>query len=312
MNWPVLKALHEVYERGKTPRKDSLLKDSKVRFLLEQTRELKQGVRTIFKGEGFDKYYRNSHLENYLGYYRFLSDTGLLKPQLRFQEGDIRVLMEMHSDMESGDLLPIRDGIIEAEETVRGVSEMFFKNEKYLESSDSLVRAVKQILGIPELANDKDQQYIYILKAHKPECIVLCENLDYLKRPSRPRKHHIELWYAGGKNIEKLNYTGEITSPIYYSCDWDYDGLMIYQLVRQKIPHIRLLFPDGPRKSITVTEHQSFWRSPQDPQQFSGLNPAYYNEREKQLIMELICNDEWIIEEKNDLIAMLAAVDNSA
>lgn len=312
MNWPVLKALHEVYERGETPRKDSLLKDSKVRFLLEQTHELKRGVRTISKGDGFDEYYRNTHLENYLRYYSFLSDTGLLKPQLRFQEGDIRVLMEMHADMESGDLIPIRDGIIEAEETVRGVSEMFFKNEKYLESSDSLVRAVKQILGIPELANDKDQQYIYILKAHRPERIVLCENLDYLKRPSRPRKHHIELWYAGGKNIEKLNYTGVITLPIYYSCDWDYDGLMIYQLVRQKIPQIRLLFPNGPRKSIAVTEHQSHWRSAQDPQQLSGLDPALYSEREKQLIMELICNDEWMIEEKNDLIAMLEAVDHPA
>jgi hypothetical protein len=305
MNWPVLKALHQVYLEGKTPKKEGLLADSKVRFLLTQTHELTLGVTKIFKGEGFDEYYQNNHLANFLSYERFLSESGLLKPQLRYQESDLCVMMEMYEGMKSGVLVPIRDGILKAEETVRGVSEMFFKNEKYLEGSDSLVRDVKSILGIPELANDKDQQYIYILQVDKPEKIVLCENLDFLKRPSRPRKHHVELWYAGGKNIEKLNYTGEIKLPIYYSCDWDYDGLMIYQLVKTKIPQIRLLNPNGPRKSIMATEHKSFWRSSDAPQLLSGLDPALYQENEKQLIQELIRGDEWIIEEKNDLMQML-------
>jgi hypothetical protein len=39
----------------------------------------------------------------------------------------------------------------------------------------------------------------------------------------------------------------------------------------------------------------------------SGLDRELYDERERQLIMELISSDEWIIEEKNDLIAMLNA-----
>lgn len=307
MNWPVLKALHEVYLTGETQKKDSLLIDSKIRFMLEQTKELKLGVKKVLKGEGFEKYYETNHLANFLNYGQFLSESGLLKPQLRYQEADIAVLMDMYEGMKSGELVPVRDAIIRAEETVRGVSEMFFKNEKYLEGSDSLVRDVKAILGITELANDKDQQYIYILQADDPEKIVLCENLDFLKRPSRPRKHHIELWYAGGKNIEKLNYTGEITLPLFYSCDWDYDGLMIYQLVKEKIPQIRLLFPNGPRKSIKTTEHKSLWRSAHDSRLLSGLDRALYDERERQLIMELISSDEWIIEEKNDLIAMLNA-----
>lgn len=305
MNWPVLKALQEIYLTGETPKKDGLLKDSKIRFLLQQTRELSLGVKAIFKADGFDAYYESNHLENFLGYESFLKASGLLKPQLRYQEEDIRILKEMYEDMASGELLPIRDSILAAEESVRGVSEMFFKNEKYLEGFNSLVNAVKSILGIPELANDKDQQYMHILKVTSPSRIVLCENLDFLKRPSRPRKHGVELWYAGGKNIEKLNYTGTISLPIYYSCDWDYDGLMIYQLVKKKIPQIRLLFPNGPRKSIVTTEHKSVWKFPDHPGSLSGLDTTCYNAQEQQLIRELIAEDQWIIEEKNDLIGML-------
>jgi len=307
MNWPVLKALHEVYLKGETPKKETLLADSKVRFLLTQTRELTLGIKKIFMAEGYQAYYENNLLENYLNYERFLTESGLLKPQLRYQEADIRVLMDIYDGMKSGELVPVRDAIIKAEESVRGVSEMFFKNEKYLESSDSLVRDVKMLLDICELANDKDQQYMYVLQVDDPEKIVLCENLDFLKRPSRPRKHRIELWYAGGKNIEKLNYIGDITLPIYYSCDWDYDGLMIYQLVKKKIPEIKLLFPNGSRKSLKATEHKSIWRSPENPSLLSGLDPAQFNEQEKGLIAELIRNEQWMIEEKNDLMKMLNA-----
>lgn len=133
------------------------------------------------------------------------------------------------------------------------------QNEKYLEKSDSLIRAVKQLLQIDELANDKDQQYKYVLQCPTPAKIVLCENLDLLKRPSKPRKHNIELWYAGGKNINKLNYIGPINLPIFYSCDWDYDGLLIYQMVKDIIPQIRLLPPTGVPKSIKATDHNSHW-----------------------------------------------------
>jgi hypothetical protein len=308
MNWPALNALHEIYERGETAKRKSLLEDSKILFLLRQTRELKEGVKTIRKGEGFDEYYYGNHLQNYLDYQQFLAETGLLKPQLRFQETDIKILMELQVGMQNGELVPIRDEIIVAEETVRGVSQMFFRNEKHLEKSDSLVAAVKSILCIAELANDKDQQYKYVLQSHRPTKIVLCENLDFLKRPSKPRKHHIELWYAGGKNIKKLDYIGETRLPIYYSCDWDYDGLLIYQAVKKKIPAIRLLFPNGKRKSIIQTEHQSYWRLQADPALLSGLDTTLYGEREKALIMELITADEWIMEETNDLIGMVASV----
>jgi len=309
MNWTVINALHEIYERGETAKRKSLLQDSKILFLLHQTRELREGVKTIRKGDGFDAYYRANHLQNYLDYQQFLTVTGLLKPQLRFQEEDIRILMELQAGMQNGDLVPIRDEIILAEETVRGVSQMFFRNEKHLEKSDSLVAAVKSILCITELANDKDQQYKYVLQSHRPARIVLCENLDFLKRPSKPRKHHIELWYAGGKNIEKLNYIGDIPLPIFYSADWDYDGLLIYQAVREKIPSIRLLFPNGVKKSIVETGHNSHWRFPGSPGALSGLDHSLYSDREQALIRELIATDQWIMEETNDLISMVSSMD---
>jgi len=307
MNWIAIKALNEIFRSGSTKKKESLMKDPTFLFLIEQTGELKEGIGSINQGPDFELYYQKYHLANYTLYMDFLTREKLLKPQLRFQESDIRIIMELYEGMDNGDLLPIRNGIIEAEETVRGVSQMFFKNEKYLEKSDSLIKAVKQILKIDELANDKDQQYKYVLQCPYPEKIVLCENLDFLKRPSKPRKHNIELWYAGGKNIDKLNYTGPITLPIYYSCDWDYDGLLIYQMVKEIIPHICLLAPNGQPKSITETEHDSHWNSSSE-NNLSGLNEKYYIDSEKKIIRDLILSDRWIMEETNDLIKMLEVV----
>ena len=127
MNWTALKALHEIYETDWTKKRDSLMKDSLFLFLLKQTGELKEGVDNIIKAHGFDSYYRRNHLEKYLGYHQFLEDINLLKPQLRIREEDIDILMDIKKGMDSGDLIPIRDEIIRAEETVRGVSQMFFK-----------------------------------------------------------------------------------------------------------------------------------------------------------------------------------------
>lgn len=303
MNWTVLKALNEVYNKGFTARRASLINDSDIQFLLEQTGELKEGIGRINAGLDFKELYEEKHLENYNIYVEFLNSNGLLSPQIRFQESDIKILMELKDGMSSGDLVPVRDSIIEAEETVRGVSQMFFKNEKYLEKSGSLLSAVKSILNIDSLANDKDQQYKYVLQCDDPKKIILCENLDFLKRPSKPRKHNIELWYAGGKNVAKLNFAGEIKLPIYYSCDWDYDGLQIYQMVKKIIPQICLLYPNGIRKSIVETEHKSFWKT--NVNEISGLNTIYFSEQEISLIQDLISNNEWIMEETNDLLDML-------
>ena len=182
---------------------------------------------------------------------------------------------------------------------------MFFKHEKHLYSSKALERAVKKILGIDAFADQRDFQYLYILQCDSPRAIVLCENLYFLKMPEKPRKNNIELWYAGGRNIEKLIYTKNRDLPIYYVCDWDYDGLDIFKSVKKLLPDIQLLTPNGAKRDIVKTEHKSLWRDREAPSLLSGLPSELYSEDQKKLIKELILENVWIVEESNDLMALL-------
>jgi hypothetical protein len=302
MNWIVLKSLNEIYTEGKTSKKESLLKDPFVLHLLKNTKELRAYKNHILKGSGFEKLYEHKYLNEFNTFNTFLMENTLLKSQTRFEEKDIRILMSIRQQMDSGELYAVREQIIANQESVRGVSLMFFKNEKYLEEKISLVNAIKQLLKIEELSNDKDQQYLYVLQCNKPNKIVLCENLDFLKRPAAPRANNVELWYAGGKNIAKLDYVNTRDLQIYYSCDWDYDGLKIFEAVLEKIPEIKLLYPNGEHRSIEITEHKSFWQN----NTFSGLNEMAYNKDQRNLINKLIDKNQWIIEESNNLIDMLS------
>jgi hypothetical protein len=306
MNWITLKALNDIYIYGRTPKKATLQGDPTIQFLITGTGELKQSTKEIIAGHDFQAYYEQNHLANYQAYKAFLEQKQLLKPQTRFEEGDIRILMEIDERMQSGELVEIRDQMIEVQESVRGVSLMFYRHEKYLEGKPSLVDATKQLLGIDELAEDFGQQYKYVLECRNPKCIVLCENLNFLKRPARPRAHDIELWYAGGRNVPKLELSDTRGLPIYYSCDWDHDGLDIFRLVKSIIPSIQLLFPTGQPKSINATDHKSLWEFKDKPDQLSGLNTELFTDTQAELIQNLIKTDSWIIEESNDLIKMLA------
>ncbi|MEZ4708344.1 MAG: hypothetical protein R3A44_14120 [Caldilineaceae bacterium] len=90
--------------------------------------------------------------------------------------------------------------------------------------------------------------------------------------------------------------------PIYYSGDWDYDGLKIFEAVKRKIPEITMLFPNGIPKNIKETEHNSLWRHDNE---LSGLKQNLFDLEEQQLIALLMKNNEWIIEESNDLLKMI-------
>ncbi|HEX9980151.1 MAG TPA: hypothetical protein VGB50_06270 [Flavobacterium sp.] len=302
MNWTVLKSLNQVYLSGKTKRNSTLLEDPEIWHLLKNTKELGEQRNDLVKMEGFDLLYKNKYLDKYEKYLEFLQSRDLLKPQTRLQESDIKILMELDSRMKTGEIESIRDQIIANEETVRGVSLMFFRDEKYLEGKSSLVESVKKILLIDSLANDKDQQYLYVLRCKTPERIVLCENLDFLKRPTVPRANNIELWYAGGKNIAKLDYIDTRGLPIYYSADWDYDGLKIYEAVKKKISEIILLLPNGTPRDIIATEHKSLWQDVT----LSGLDDDLFTDEARNLLNQLIVDNHWIIEESNDLLGMLA------
>ncbi|WP_203255964.1 hypothetical protein [Hyunsoonleella ulvae] len=301
MNWTVLKSLHQLFLDRKTKVKHSLKEDSSFQLLVSNKEIIEVG-KNYLPGLLFDSYYKKHHLNQFPIYFDFLETHNLLKK--RFEEEDIKTLIELQSKKQSGNLIPSREQLIEAQETVRGFSTMFFKNDKYLDKKDSLIKAINQILDIT-LVENKDQQYLYILQCEKPELIVLCENLDFLRKDKMPRENNYELWYAGGKNVPKLKYADTRGLPIFYSADWDADGLEIYELAKEKIPELQLLFPTAISKSIVDTEHSSHWKNQDKPEALSNLSSHLYSEKYKAKIKKLIETNHWIIEESNDLKKMI-------
>ncbi len=303
MNWVEFKALNNLYRNKEIKLRSMITQSGEFNYLINSIRVLDRSHDKIFALDGFNRIYENDYQKRYDKYEAFLSENDLLKPQTRFEESDIEKLIDLRQGMESGEILSIRDEIRKNEETVRGVSLMFFKNEKYLIGKESLINAVKQILEIDVLADEKDQQYKYVLECNNPKSIVLCENIDFLKRPSFPRANNIELWYAGGKNLSKLDFSDSRGLPIYYSGDWDYDGLcIIYPIVKEKIPTIQLLTPNGSPKGISETEHKSYWK------EFPNKLDSLLDDSQKTILKGLIENDQWIIEESNDFKLFLEQI----
>ncbi|MDD2951912.1 MAG: hypothetical protein PHC95_01925 [Parabacteroides sp.] len=299
MNWIELKALNSLYHNEVVKVNETLANSSEVHFLINSLNILEKNSREIKSTSDFKEFYEHRYFDDYKKYTDFLTENKLLFPQTRFEESDIKKLIEIDELKKEGNLEELRQQIIASNETLRGVSLMFFKNEKYLDNKSSLIKALKKVLEVEQFANEKDQQYIYKLECHNPKLIVLCENLDFLKKPVKPREFGIELWYAGGKNVEKLKYADTRGLPIFYSCDWDYDGLfVIYPLVKEKIPAIELLIPNGLPKGIDETEHDSKW-------QLCNIKQLFSDEQQVQIIEKLIKNDQWIIEESNHLIEIL-------
>lgn len=301
MNWIELKALNKLYTDEEVKLNDTLTNSKEISYLINSLRKLDKTHKKLSALPGFAKIYQRDYLAKYNRYEAFLTETGLMKPQLRFEESDIQILIDIKEDMDNGNLEPLREQIIKNEATVRIVSLMFFKNEKYLLGKEALINAVKLLLDIDELADDKDLQYKYVLECKDPKCIVLCENIDFLKRPTLARANNIELWYVGGKNVTKLDYADTRGLHIYYSCDWDFDGLfIIYPLVKEKIPNIKLLTPNGTPKGVVETEHNSKWENIKDRNIDSQLTV-----QQQDILIELIQNNQWIIEESCDLIEMV-------
>lgn len=305
MNWIELKALHQLSVSGEVQLNNTLNTSSVFRYLADSLDILEKTNKKIIAQNGYANIYQEKYARDFERYSGFLEQNSLLKPQTRFELEDIEILINIATGMKNGDLAQLREQIIAADESLRGVSLMFFRDEKYLLGKLSLINALKQILQVEHFSVEKDQQYIYKLECLNPNTIVLCENLDFLTKPNKPRQMGIELWYAGGKNVQKLHYSDSRGLPIYYSCDWDYDGLLIYSWIIDIIPNIALLTPNGHPKDITQTNHNSHWRERNNPNLLSGLNLKKITEEHKMLLTQLIINNQWIIEESNDLVSML-------
>lgn len=305
MNWIELKALHHLNEFGETTLNQTLNDSFTIRFLTDSLEVLEKTAKKLIALDGYSATYQTKYAPLFERYQKFLSQHNLLRPQTRHELADIDVLMKIAAGMESGDLNELREQIIAADESLRGVSLMFFKNEKYLLDKQSLIDALKQILRVEHFSLEKDQQYMYRLECHNPTVIVLCENLDFLTKPNKPRQFGIELWYAGGKNIQKLQYGTTRGLPIYYSCDWDYDGLCIFAMVKALIQDIILLMPNGTARDIVKTDHHSHWKDQSKPERLSGLSEELFTSRQQSLLKKIIAENKWIVEESNNLVAML-------
>ena len=304
MNWIEHRALYELYNAGSVKINKTIEKSAEIIFLHRSLGLLQQKGDNLITTDGFSKVYENKFKDRYLTFLEFLQEQELLRTQTRFEENDIKILMNIHERMLSGELSELRQQIIDYDESLRGVSLMFFKNEKYLLDKPSLIDGLKKVLNVEAFSNEKDQQYIYKLECDDPQRIVLCENLDFLTKPNKPRKHQIELWYVGGKNVTNLDFAKDRGLPIFYSCDWDFDGLfIIYPLVKEKIPNIELLLPNGSPKSIVATEHQSKWDNLDKRNEL--INKSIFSALQLQLIDQLMAQNQWIIEESNDLLTML-------
>ncbi|MBF9253238.1 hypothetical protein I2I11_08040 [Pontibacter sp. 172403-2] len=300
LSWRELKALNDIYTKRQS--KAKIQEHPYIKYLFEDRGILDQkfaNTKVLIPAPGYDQYYESKRKEGFRTYQDFFEQHSFLKPQSNYKERDIRVLMLIAGQKQQ---------ILTNQYSRKKFSAKFFNEAKYLVQGSSLEKAVLSILELDGFlgSDPKDQQYRIVLDCRTPQRIVLCENLDFLLYPEVARENNIWLWYVGGNNIKKLDHLPPINLPIYYSCDWDYHGLKIYQEIKEKMPQIELLFPSAidAAKTIYSDNHKSDWLYDVP---FSGLKQdcVNYSERAIGLIEKLIIKKEWIEEESNDLLEMI-------
>lgn len=304
LKWRHYKALNQIYEQGFTKNK---IKDHPyIKYLLNneylQPQLGKPDI--LVEGIGFKYIYESELKTNYDYFLSFLEKDNLITDQSNYSERDILSLMFIKEQ---------KNQILQDKYSRKKFSAVFFKDSgaKHLDKNQGLETAVLRLLGLKEFPkkDPKDQQYKFVVNCPNPKSIVLCENIDFLLLPWITRENNIELWYAGGNNIEKLNHLPKIELPIFYSCDWDYHGLKIFGRIKKMIPQIELLTPINTEfsKSVKSPNHKSDWIY---TKKFSNLDYDLFSNDERKLIEYLIRRKEWIEEETNDLIKMINHLNN--
>lgn len=306
LTWRVLKAMNTLYQGGKIPvgqKPHSHLKHLKSRGLIGNP--LGNSTQYIAL-DRYKAYYEKNFAADFERYEAFLltidpKADGRKTCTIR----DLITLIYIHDQ---------RDELKKTLTTRHTFSSNIFDygGSKYLENRPRLEKLVYKILGIEHFPSEdpKVLQWRLVVDCLNPQIVVLCENLDYLKTPSIARQHNIELWHVGGNNTANIHHISDekLNKPLYYTCDWDYDGLRIYcnikNILREKNKEIQLCYPSNPQSRMPVKSphHKSEWRHKLD---FSGLKEECFTQREIELISELIRRDEWIEEEKNDLLGMV-------
>jgi len=308
LTWRILKAMHTLYENGKIISaviKDGQFKTLKRRKLIDYQHG---NSNYLIKNAGYDTYFQKNFLEDFIEYETFLRS---IEPEVdgrkTYTVEDIKTLILIYNN---------KDNIKKSLTTRRTFSSEVFKygGSKYLETHQGLDKIVRNILEIEDfpLEDPKVLQWRFVVDCLNPELIVLCENLDFLKKPNEARQRNIELWYVGGNNTANIQHISneKLNRPLYYSCDWDYHGLKIYcrikDILMQKNKNIEILFPSNLQHTLPVDSpnHNSQWNHSSD---FSGFDKTYFTEKEIELISQLIRKNQWIEEESNNLLDMLSS-----
>ncbi|MCY0970768.1 hypothetical protein [Chryseobacterium wangxinyae] len=301
--WPVLKALNDLYEKKKTTAK--IQQVDYIRYLMTQTELIAQkkgNSNVLVAGDDYGEYYEANFQSAYQYYYNFLNQVGIrLDGGKNFTEEDIRTLIVIYESRNE-----LRGNLTNIEDFSGKVFD--YAGSKYLKFRNSVHNAVLKILEIDEFPQtSKDLQYRLVVDYPTPKAIILCENKSFLKQPWNAKELEVKLWYVGGNNIAILDNIDEVELeyPIYYSCDWDFHGLEIFQRIKSKLKkrgvEIQILTPPFPHQYLPSNsfKHNSRWNYKVP---FSGLKKEMFSANEQDIITKLIKEDIWIEEETNVLI----------
>lgn len=309
LTWRELKALNDLYVKRRSSAK--IQDHPYIKELLERKGLLDRksaNLKVLIPAYGFEVFYEKSFKESFQFYKAFLKESELESDARRtYSEEDIKTLMLIKEN---------KDELKRKLTNIEDFSSKIFDygGSKYLKNKLSLKKAVYNILDIEEFPlEQKEHQWRLVVDCQEPKAVVLCENKSFLKQPWISKKLNVKLWYVGGNNIRILNDIDEteLSKPFYYSCDWDLAGLQIYSRIKMNLKDrnksIELLYPNEPHHSFPVNSpyHKSKWKK---EILLSGLDLKDFNEKEQQLIKQLIIKDEWIEEESTDLSEMIKSV----
>ena len=307
IEWKYLKGLHQLYKLKQTRLKITN-NDFINQVILKQKKliKFKVGNHSIIEASSrFNDYYEQEFLETYEYYNNFFEKSGIENDAKKsFDDEDLKALMFVFYNKEE-----LKKNVT----TEKKLSALIYKNQnsKYLSNKLSVRNAVLKILELTEFPekDPKNNQWRFVVDCLNPKVIVLCENLDCLKVPLEYKNNNIELWYVGGNNTKPLEDIShdKLKLPIFYFCDWDYNGLLIYSNVKKifssKGVEVKIIMPLSYEIAIDVNikYHKSKWNN----NQFSNLNRDDFSKEEIDFINQLILENKWIEEESIDLIQLL-------
>ncbi len=310
LTWRHLKALNQLYV---DKRSDAKITDNGyiVNVLMTQKKLLKfkSGNNKILEAAPkYVAFYDENFKQDFEQYAQFLQTANLeADARRKYSEDDIKTLMFI-SDY--------KEELCETLTTIRTFSAEVFKNHgsKYLENKPGLKNAVCKILNIDDFPDKdpKSHQWRLVVDSLNPIAIILCENLAHLKNPWKAREANLELWYVGGNNIGIIDFINpdKLHIPVYYCCDWDYDGLSIFSRIKGKMKSrncdLNLLIPKIYEVSLPIdsANHNSRWDF---NKRLSGLKQEDFADNAINLIERLMNDNRWIEEESLPLIQLYQA-----